>query len=304
MPLGDDTYHPLDQSCLFKVRSKKKLADHLYTSVRNLENLRDADSLYSSWQEKKKNGGFRLIEAPFDHLKDKQKRIADLLQRIEPPDYLMAPVKKRSYVTNAAIHVGARAYCLLDIEDFFPSCSAKRVFWFYNKKMQCAPDVSAILTGISTRNGYLPQGSPCSPILAYFAYVDMWEEIDRIAKGSGCNLSIYADDITISGEVVYGQDVWEVKKILRKYGHSFSQKKERHLVDRPVEITGVVVTETALLLPNRQHLKLLETKRKKENARSSKHKEMLERQIRGRLAQAKQVLRHELKPKAPPSPDS
>lgn len=296
--------HPLNQSCFFKLKSKKRLASILFSSVQNLERLRNADPLYSSWHERKKSGGLRLIEAPFDQLKEKQKRIAELLQRIEPPDYLMAPVKKRSYVTNAACHIGSRAFCLLDIEDFFPSCTAKRVYWFFHKKMQCAPDVAAILTGIVTKDSRLPQGSPCSPILAYFAYVDMWEEISEIALRSRCRLSIYADDITISGFNVYERDIWEVKKVLRKYGHSFSTKKQRHLIDRPVEITGVIVSKVGLCLPNRQHRKIVETRTLRANARSKPYIEQLDRQLRGRLAQAKQVLNHKSQFTAPPSPDS
>ena len=46
--------HPLDQSCLFRVPSKKKLAKSLLASERGLERLANADGKYRSWEAKKK----------------------------------------------------------------------------------------------------------------------------------------------------------------------------------------------------------------------------------------------------------
>ena len=259
------------------------------TTERNLKGLSNGTDRYSCWEVEKKSGGLRVIEAPHDNLKMVQKRIANLLQSIEPPDFLMAPVKRRSYVDNAATHLGARSFCLLDIEDFFPSCSEKRVYWFFNAVMCCASDVSAILARIATRNGHLPQGSPCSPILAYFSYFDMWGEIDKISKASGYSLSIYADDITVSGMTVYEKDIWAIKKALFNAGHQYSQSKERRIVDASAEITGVVVRDGCLLLPNRQHREIKRVQSERAIASSRSDMTKLDQQLRGRLSQAKQI---------------
>lgn len=285
--------HELNQSCFFKLRNRKKFAKILFKTERALETLADVGNRYSSWEIEKKTGGTRTIEAPHENLKEVQKRIAQLLQRIAPPAYLMAPVKRRSYVDNAAVHVGARAFRLLDIEDFFPSCTDKKVYWFFNVRMQCSPDVAAILTKLTTFRGHLPQGSPCSPILAYFAYVDMWEEINLTISGSGCRLSVYADDITISGEIIYERDIWAVKRVLLRHGHRYSRRKERRLIHKPADITGVIVSGDNLLLPNRQHKLLVETRRQREAAATNKVREKLDRQLRGRVAQSNQILLHQ-----------
>ena len=119
------SYHTLEQSPFYKLCSPQKLAKLLFSSMDGLEALGDSKDRYQCWNEQKKNGGERRIEAPYDNLKTVQKRISELLQRIEPPDYLMAPVRGRSYVHNAAAHRGAKSFSLLDIEDFFPSCTAQ-----------------------------------------------------------------------------------------------------------------------------------------------------------------------------------
>ena len=241
-------YHSLQQSCLYGLTSVHKLSKFLFSSVEGLNALADSSARYKCWDEPKKHGGTRRIEAPYDNLKKVQRRISDLLLRICPPEYLMAPVKRRSYVDNAAKHRGARAFCLLDIEDFFPSCSDKKVYWFFNKRMRCAPHVAALLTKLVTYQGHLPQGSPASPIMSYLAYSDMWDEIDTIVRSAACSLTIYADDITISGKTIPGQSVWRVKKTLHRHGHRYSRKKERHLIDKPADITGVIVRDDALFV--------------------------------------------------------
>lgn len=297
MASNEIAYHHLNQSCFFKLRNTRKLADLVFIGVRTLESFANTENAYRCWDEPKKSGGVRHIEAPPENLKVVQKRVASLLQRIEPPRYLMAPARRRSYVHNAAAHCGSKAFRLLDIEDYFPSCSDKKVYWFFHKRMECAPDIAAILTKLATFNGHLPQGSPCSPILAYFAYLEMWEEIDAIVSSSGCRLSIYADDITISGETVYECSIWNVKQALHRHGHRYSRHKERSIVSKPADITGVIVSGEELLLPNRQYKKMKEVRRQRGAAPPGKLRESLDRKMRGQLAQANQILRHKAQAK-------
>ena len=245
----DNIYEERDSPCFFRLISQKKLAKLLYISKPKLKMLAREENLYTQFQKKKKDGGVREISAPRSNLKSVQKQIAVLLQRITTPEYLFAPVSGRSYVDNATEHLGAESVRLLDIEDFYPSCTANKVIWFFNKRMQCSLDVSAILKGIVTRDGSLPQGSPCSPILAYFCYVDMWEEIAQIVKNERCTLSVYADDLTISGKTVPEAAIWEIKKNLRRHGHHYSVHKERRKHLKPAEITGVILRLDGVVCP-------------------------------------------------------
>lgn len=273
----------------FRLRSKDRLAKLLFVGSEKIRFLAASDNLYFEFKKPKRSGGHRQILAPRTDLKQVQKRIAVLLQRITPPNYLFAPVTGRSYVDNAAAHLGASSIRLLDIEDFFPSCTANRVIWLFHKRLECSPDVSAILRGIVTHNGALPQGSPCSPILAYLCYIDMWEEISRMVQEAGCKLSVYADDLTISGNVVREELIWRVKKKLRRYGHRYQASKERKKHLRPAEITGVVLRPDGLYAPNRLHKGLREVRNSLKKTKSSKEVEFLQVKIRGRKAQMNQI---------------
>ena len=283
-------YHSERDSPFFRLRSKDKLARLLYVSPSKLKSLAYDQDLYYHFKKAKSSGGFREISAPREDLKAIQRRIAELLQRIAPPDYLFAPVAGRSYVDNAATHLGARSIRLLDVEDFFPSCTANKVIWFFRKRMECSPDVAAILRGIVTQDSSLPQGSPCSPILAYLCYVDMWEEISSIVADADCTLSVYADDLTISGTNVPEAVIWKIKKQLHRHGHRYKVSKERSKHLRPAEITGVILRRDGLYAPNRIHKGLRDVRAKLRKVRSAERKQELNSRVRGRIAQMNQII--------------
>ncbi len=75
------------------------------------------------------------------------------------------------------------------------------MYWFFHKVMRCSPDVAAILANLLTVDGMLATGSTVSPILSFFAFYDMWFAIGRIAKDAGCVLTVYMDDVTLSGDL-------------------------------------------------------------------------------------------------------
>lgn len=281
--------YALRDSPFFRLRSKAKLATLLRISLKKLKRLSELDGGYIKFQKPKKKGGMRDISAPIPPLKSAQARIADMLCRIAPPDYLFAPVEGRSYVDNAARHIGARSIRLLDIEDFFPSCTINKVIWFFRTRMECSSDVAVILARIVTEQGVLPQGSPCSPILAFFAYVDMWEEIDARVRWDDCTLSVYADDLTVSGKTVPEAVIWDIKRLLRKHGHRYAVHKERARRDRPAEITGVILTRDGVTPPNRQRKKLSSVRSSLRRAKSPEEVRNLEAQLRGRVAQMNQI---------------
>ncbi|MCF3596350.1 MULTISPECIES: reverse transcriptase family protein [Roseobacteraceae] len=249
-----DKSYALDQCALYRCSTRKKLFKLLQTSSEKFAELKAAPDLYKPLRKKKKDGTFRPVLAPRGDLKRIQRRIGELLLRVKTPDYLMSPVRGRSNIDNAARHRGAAAFHLLDIEDFYPSCTASKVAWFLGKYLGCPPDVVKVLLDLTTLNGVLPAGSPASPSLAFWAYADMWDEIDQLTRDAGCQVSVYVDDITVSGQNVPGVLVHAIKERLAHHGHSFKASKEIGQINAPVVVTGVVVRDQTLLMPNVQHL--------------------------------------------------
>jgi len=261
--------------------------DQLY--VRRFKNKKNDNDWLKEPPDIDKIHQYRPIDIPDPALKKLQSRIGDLLGRIAPPCYLFSPVKGRSYVDNAARHAGAHAFHLLDIADYFPSCSANNIARFFSRHMYCTPDVTALLVRITTLGGGLPQGSPCSPALAFYSNFEMWEDIAALVKANGCTLSVYADDVTISGESVPGALVWNIKQRIHRQGLRIKREKEVGLKDAPADVTGVIVRGDSTFLPNRQHKKLLQLRTERRKAHDAKTKRLLENKIAGRMAQKRQV---------------
>jgi len=304
MPTRHSTMaYTLRDSPFFRLRTRKKLAAVLHVSEAALAAITARNDLYERrWKHKTERNKwldlepaadvaafYRPIDIPDGGLKAIQSRIASLLSRVTPPDWLFSPVKGRSYVDNAARHKGARAFWLLDIADYFPSCTANNVAHFLRGTLECSPDVTAILVHMTTWRQCLPQGSPCSPILAYFSNLKMWGEIEGSVARAGLKHSVYADDITISGPIVRKEVIWEIKRAVHKHGLKIKAEKELSLIDGPADITGVIVDRDRTKLPNRQLKRLFELRGERHRAKGRVLTRMLDSQIAGRIAQKRQV---------------
>ena len=152
--------------------------------------------------------------------------------------------------------------------------------------------MASILTKLLTFKDRLPTGSPSSPLIAYFAYVDMWDEINEIVENANCKLSLYIDDVTISGQSISEKLIWEVKKKIYSNGLSVNESKQKYYSGKqPRQVTGVILTSTGeLKVPNRQHLKMHKTRKLIKRASSPKIKEQLTQKLKGLESQANQII--------------
>lgn len=294
--------YQIKDSPFYNLNSKRKLAELLRISSDTMTDLSSGRKMYTRrWKHKKLKQWinhappeilaekYRPIDIPEPKLKAVQSRIAALLSRIQTPDFLFSPVKGRSYVENAAHHIDSNAFHLLDVADYFPSCTANNIAHFFHQDMKCSRDVTAILVKLTTLNECLPQGSPCSPILAYYCNRPMWLAIEACVKTAGCKLSLYADDITISGKIVPKKIIWEIKRIIHKNGLQLKLSKEVSLIHSPADITGVIVKSGKTFLPNRQHKKLSELRKEFDKTKDTKERTSIQSRINGRISQRYQV---------------
>lgn len=283
--------YAINQSPLYRLKSHRKLANLLGISVPDLRKFRHSEGMYREFDLPKKVGGSRRIENPARNLKRAQAKLARLLTRIEPPSYLYCPVKGRSYISNAAQHLNNRVVRCLDIRKYFPSTPSHRVYWFFRTRLKCEADVADTLMRLSTYRKRLPTGSPLSPFLAYFAYCDTWEKVASIANAHGLTLTVYVDDVTVSGRRVPRKIVWEIEKAI--YSSGLRYHKEKTYFDRPAEITGVIVDRDRLLAPKRQHKKLHLAKTYLANARGKERTATLAKisGLQGQISQVGEGLR-------------
>lgn len=282
--------YPINQSPLYKLHSRGKLAEIFGLTRAGLDALLAAEKPYTCRELKlTKNGKTktRMIQEPRGDLRPVHTIVRKLLSRIDPPGFLYCPVKRRSYVGNAAQHLAGREVRTLDVKNYFPSTLRHRVYGFFESVMRCSSDVAAILAQLLTADGHLATGSTVSPILSFFAFYNMWMEIAQIASASECVLTVYIDDITISGACVPDGVMWKIKQQL--YSRGLRYHKERRYTGRHKEVTGVLIIDGELRVPNRQRLKAHNARRKKEASPDSEEKLRLISMLNGLNEQKKQV---------------
>lgn len=164
---------------------------------------------YICFEIPKRYGGVRQISAPREDLKLLQRRLSELLQNCvgeinETNDWDHRAShgfeKHRSIITNAREHRNRRYVFNVDLKDFFGSINFGRVrgFFLKDKNFLLHEAVATLLAQIACYKNGLPQGSPCSPVIANLIGHVLDLHLVRLAARNGCTYSRYADDLTFS----------------------------------------------------------------------------------------------------------
>jgi len=157
-----------------------------------------SNSLYKTYKEPKKSGGFREIAQPCRELKAVQSWILrNILDKLKSSPYSKGFEKGKSILDNAKPHAGASYLLSIDLENFFPSIEAYKVYGVFSS-VGYNKDMSKLLTNLCTYYDCLPQGAPSSPKLANLTCARLDARIQGYAGPRGITYTRYADDITLS----------------------------------------------------------------------------------------------------------
>ena len=274
--------HSFDQSPFYKTRSHKRLAGYLLVTEEQLRCLANEHQPYKIFPEKKSG---RTIENPKDALKKVHRRINDLLARIEYPDYLYSAVKGRSYVRNAEHHIKAETMLKTDISQFFQSVSKDSVFQLFRRDFRCEPDIAKTLSRILTCNGHLPTGGPASPILSFFCNRNLFDGLAALADRAGMTMSVYVDDVTLSGKVGSRNLLSKVKKVIADHGYA-SHKDKRYREGSMKVVTGVGISNRSLTIPEKRKGQLYSSLKKLRKTQDPLDRVLLYPSVIGRLNEA------------------
>jgi RNA-directed DNA polymerase len=163
---------------------------------------------YQTFDIPKASGGTRTIHAPTEKLKRLQTRLASVILECNTEINNKNPLpplshgfeKGRSIFTNAWEHKNRRFVLNMDVENFFPTVNFGRVrgFFISNRDYGLPTKAATLIAQIACYQGKLPQGSPCSPIIANLIAHLLDVRMVRLAKAHTCTYSRYADDLTFS----------------------------------------------------------------------------------------------------------
>ncbi|MGY3475734.1 reverse transcriptase family protein [Bradyrhizobium ottawaense] len=249
-----------EQCWLYAISSPADLAHRLSIPRHKLKAsdlsplARDAGN-YRLFQIEDGNGKSRAIQWPKRRLQTLHARVHTLLSRVAVPAYLYSAVRGKSYVDNASAHNPLVPTIKIDVKKFFPSVSRAVIFDFFFQRMRCRRDVAGLLADILTFDAHLPTGGAASPIIAYYSFKPMFDEIHKFALSQGLIMTCYVDDLTLSGVRASKNTLHEIGKIISRSGLK-SHKARAFAASQPKVITGVCNTKSGRRVPNKLHLKI------------------------------------------------
>lgn len=195
----------------------------------------------------KRAGGVRVVYVPSYTMRIIQRWILEnILNKILPTRYAMAFRRGKCYgcLENARSHIGNTYGIALDLREFFPSISAKRVYGIFSS-IGYAPLAATILTNLCTLNDCLPQGGVCSPALSNLACLLLDSRLGGFCEKRRIRFTRYVDDMYFSSnsQGVLRKALPIIHKIIENEGFVINEKKTRyHNPSNHRRITGITLS--------------------------------------------------------------
>jgi RNA-directed DNA polymerase len=211
---------------------------------------------YKVFNIPKKKGGSRIIQAPNNELKSIQTILNEYLQSyyywIKPSEshgFTINPnetIKTCNILENAKPHVGKNYVLNLDLKDFFPSISANKVYELFTSELfKFNEQIATLFTLLLTNKGFLPIGSPSSPVISNFICISLDNDLLNYAIKNQLTFTRYADDLTFSSnQLIDKNHIEEINQIIANHHFQINHKKTRiSKYSSKQVVTGLTVNE-------------------------------------------------------------
>ena len=212
--------------------------------------------LYHSFRVPKKRGGYRTIQSPNEELKFIQVKLNIYLQSIyflhKPTcvhGFVFNPLGSESscnIVSNARAHCGKKHLLNMDLQEFFPSISAKQV----KESLQRSPfdlpeELAVIVALLGSYEKKLPTGAPTSPVLSNIVCLPLDLQLLEFCSKNELVYTRYADDLSFSSDKKISENILqELRSMITHFGFQLNEKKFRLQSSRSRQtVTGLVVNQ-------------------------------------------------------------
>lgn len=164
--------------------------------------------------------------------------------------------------SNALKHRNKKFVLNIDLKDFFHSINFSRIVGYFckNEHFLLEKNIAIIIAQIATfrknekEEGFLPQGSPCSPIISNLIGGILDNRLNQLSKKYNCTYSRYVDDLTFSTNMnTFPMELFDqekdmiglkLKKIIKDSWFELNKNKTRlTLRDNRQEVTGLTVNK-------------------------------------------------------------
>jgi len=103
-------------------------------------------------------------------------------------------------------------------------------------------------------------------------------------------MTCYVDDIVLSGPGATKGLLYDVRRIIQRYGLIAKDEKSKTFsATKPKTVTGVVITPKGLRVPNKRLYEIRRVRQQIKHTTAPRERERLMRTLDGRLQEAKQI---------------
>lgn len=195
---------------------------------------------------------FRLFQPSKRELRDIQNRLqSKVFSNFLMPSHLHGGVTSRGNVTNTKPHQGKLFKLHTDLRSYFEFVSNKHVYKALLDQ-GFSPNVSHIITDLTTFKGHLPQGAPTSPFLANISGLAMDKDLLVVCQKHDITYTRFVDDLCFSSQNDFKEVILELIAIINKHGFFIGYHKTKYKKGR-LEVTGVNIGQN-LLRPTKKQL--------------------------------------------------
>lgn len=166
--------------------------------------------------------------------------IRGLLREVDLPEQIVGGREGYGLRDFARPHIGRPRILKLDIKDFFPSIGHRLVYHRFTHRLGCSPQVSSLLSRFVAPDGHAPQGFHTSTDIGNLALLPIVERLQCLAQQQGFNLTVWVDNIVLSGGEKLGDFKSLCERIIHAMGFALSESQVVPRTERQ-EICGVVV---------------------------------------------------------------
>ncbi|MGH7963362.1 MAG: reverse transcriptase family protein [Candidatus Binatia bacterium] len=190
-------------------------------------------------------GKLRQLAVPKPELDAVQRRINQILY---PVDLSLGPaphgyVARRSTLTNARPHTGARFLQKFDIKDFFSNIPTARIESTLGG-LGFGSEAASTLSRLTSCQGSLPLGARTSPRISNMVLIDLDDQMEALASELDLIYTRYADDLTFSALDPFDVSASVMDAITDAGFELNAAKTKRFKHGQPMFVTGLSVADS------------------------------------------------------------
>ena len=166
-----------------------------------------------------------------------------LAHEIDHPDYVHGGILDKGIRSNAKPHAAKKYLMKLDIRKFFPSVNPAMVAKAMEDHVGLSHELAEEVAEITCHEGQLITGSPTSLLIATLVIRQATERIYGAVKQRGGEMTVYVDDIAVSGGAHLFELMPKCIEWIEEIGVAVHEKKRYKLGEKALKtLTGMDVT--------------------------------------------------------------